>query len=374
MKFKCLKKEIQNVIAITEDIVEGKIVYNIESNVVFDLKGNILTLMATNNNIWVRGEIELSECEGEGMVAVLAKKVGSIIKEMPEGYLNISVDDSSKINISNESGKIRHSMIGIQPEDFPMQPQMPDNTVSIELPAKEIITMVNKTIGCVARDSLKPVLRGIYFEKEASGFKAVSTDGKRLTYIEREFEAMEGDDFQIIVEPKVLSEIINVINYDDVQSVSLSVGPQQAYFKCGRFTFVSTLIEGKFPNFYQVIPQSFDYSFRVNKNDLLDAIRRVSPMINEDKSRRMVFEVYENSLRIKAVNKEMGESIEEIEANYHGEEHSLVLNFTFLQDIVKNLDSEIITIRANESIMPAMVKEIERDDYFFIVMPMSIDE
>lgn len=374
MNFKCLKKDIQNVISITEDIVAGKIVYNIESNVVFTLKDNVLTLIATDNSVWVKGELELSDYSGEGSVAVYAKKIGSIIKEMPEGFLSIEIDEGNKINISSENGKIRHTIIGIQPEDFPEYPSMEKSVGLIEIPTKEFVTMVHKTISSVSKETFKPALRGIYFEKEASDIRAVATDGKRLAYIERRFEGVASDNFEIIIEPKVLSEIINVANYDDVENIEMGVGSQQVYFKCGKFQFVSTLIEGKYPNYKQVIPKEFDYSFRVNKDDLLDGVRRVIPMISDMRSKRLMMEVSENALKIKGVNREMGESVEDIEANYHGEPHKLALNYAFVQDIVKQLNSDIITFRANSDTSPAMIKEIEREDYFFIIMPMSLEE
>lgn len=371
MKFKCLKKDIQSVMAITEDIVGGKIVYNIESNVVFALKGNTLTLTATDNSIWVRGELDLTDCEGEGEVAVFAKKIGSIIKEMPDGFLAFDVNEDNKINMVSENGRIRHTIIGISPADFPAYPSVSAGVQFLDVPAKEFGVMIEKTDSATSKETFKPALRGIYFEKEASALHAVATDGKRLAYIERSFENIGGEDFSVIIDPKVLKEVINAADYAQTDNISVGVGTQQVYFKTGRFQFTSNLIEGKFPAYKQVIPSDFDYSFRVNKADLLDALRRVIPMINDIKSRRLIFEVSEGTLRVKGVNREIGESREDIEAIYHGEAQTLILNYMYVQDIIKQLDSDIISFSARYDTSPAMVKEIERTDYFYIVMPMS---
>ena len=113
---------------------------------------------------------------------------------------------------------------------------------------------------------------------------------------------------------------------------------------------------------------------RVNKNDLLDAIRRIVPMINDVRSKRMILTVSEEALKVKGINQEMGESLEEIDVKYSGEEHSVAYNYTYIQDVIKQIDSEIVTFMVNKDSSPTMVKEIEREDYYYIIMPMSIGE
>ncbi|MEK6794689.1 MAG: DNA polymerase III subunit beta [Spirochaetota bacterium] len=374
MKFKCLKKDILKVISVTEDVVEGKIVYNIESNVVFDLDGTTLTLMATDNSVWVKAVMEISDASGKGTVGVFAKKIVSIIKEMPEGFLTFDIDKSTKINIESENGRIHHTIIGIKPDDFPTFPDIADSMKPVVIPAKEFITMVNKTLPFVARDTFKPVLRGIFFEKDGDAVRTIATDGKRLAFLERSFENIPKGAFGIIVEPKVLSEVTAIAAAGDVENVELTVGAQQVSFKLGNFQFVSTLIEGKYPNYRQVIPRDFAFSFRVNKNDLTDAVRRVTPMIADVRSKKLIMEMSENNLKVRGVNQELGESSEEIEINYHGDQKSIAFNYTYIQDITRQIDADIATVRFNDDTTPAMVKEIERNDYFYIVMPMKSED
>ena len=374
MKFRCLKKDIVKSIGVTENVVEGKVIYNIESNVLFHLAGNMLTLTATDGSVWARSRIMLDDYEGEGSVAVYAKKISSILKEMPDGMITINVEENEKINIESENGKTKHLIIGMKTDDFPAYPESNSDINYIMLPTKELVTMINKTISSIAKEPFKPALRGICFEKTDSKFLAVATDGRRMAIIEREFEGIDAGSFSIIIEPKVLNEILVTASYDDVEQVKMGVDGQQVYFQVGKYDFVSSLIEGKYPNFRQVIPKEFAYSFRVNKNDLLDAIRRVVPMINDVRSKRMILTVSEESLKVKGINQEMGESLEEIDIKYTGEEHSVAYNYTYIQDVIKQIDSEIVTFMVNKDSSPTVVREIEREDYYFIIMPMSIGE
>lgn len=119
MRFRCLKKDIVKSIGVTENVVEGKVIYNIESNVLFYLSGNMLTLTATDGSVWARSRIILDDCEGEGAVAVYAKKISSILKEMPDGLITINVEENEKINIESENGKTKHLIIGMKTDDFP---------------------------------------------------------------------------------------------------------------------------------------------------------------------------------------------------------------------------------------------------------------
>ena len=374
MKFRCFKKDIVKSIGVTENVVEGKVIYNIESNVLFHLLGNTLTLTATDGSVWARSRIVLDDCEGEGSVAIYAKKISSILKEMPDGLISINVEENEKINIESENGKIKHLIIGMKADDFPQYPESEEDITYTMLPTKELVTMINKTITSIAKEPFKPALRGIYFEKTDSKFVAVATDGRRMAIIEREFDGIESGSFSIIIEPKVLNEILVTANYDEVEQVKMGVDGQQVYFQVGKYDFVSSLIEGKYPNFRQVIPKEFAYSFRVNKNDLLDAIRRVVPMINDVRSKRMILNVSEESLKVKGINQEMGESVEEIDIKYSGDDNSVAYNYTYIQDVIKQIDSEIVAFMVNKDSSPTLIKEIERDDYYFIIMPMSIGE
>ena len=334
----------------------------------------MLTLTATDGSVWARSRIMLDDYEGEGTVAVYAKKISSILKEMPDGMITINVEENEKINIESENGKTKHLIIGMKTDDFPSYPESNGDINYIMLPTKELVTMINKTISSIAKEPFKPALRGICFEKTDSKFLAVATDGRRMAIIEREFEGIDAGSFSIIIEPKVLNEILVTANYDEVEQVKMGVDGQQVYFQVGKYDFVSSLIEGKYPNFRQVIPKEFAYSFRVNKNDLLDAIRRVVPMINDVRSKRMILTVSEESLKVKGINQEMGESLEEIDIKYTGEEHSVAYNYTYIQDVIKQIDSEIVTFMVNKDSSPTIVREIEREDYYFIIMPMSIGE
>ncbi len=374
MKFKCLKKDIIKSIGITENVVEGKVIYNIESNVLFHLKDKILTLTATDGSVWARSRMMLDESEGEGTIAVYAKKIGSILKEMPEGVITIYIEQNERINIESENGKIKHLIIGMKADDFPDYPEDNENINYITLPTKEFVTMINKTISSIAKEPLKPSLRGICFEKTDSKFIAVATDGRRLALIEREFDNVSEGSYLIIIETKVLSEILVTASYEDAENIKMGVTGQQVYFHIGQYDFVSTLIEGKYPNFRQVIPKDFVYSFRVNKNDLMSAIRRVVPMINDLRSKKIIINLSEDSLKVKGINNEMGESAEEIEAKYSGEEYSVAYNYVYLQDALKNIDSEIVTFMVNSGSSPTMIKEIEREDYYYILMPINISE
>ena len=374
MKFRCLKKDIVKSIGVTENVVEGKVIYNIESNVLFHLAGNMLTLTATDGSVWARSRIMLDDYEGKVIVTVYAKKISSIIKEMPDGLITINVEENEKINIESENGKTKHLIIGMKADDFPQYPETQGDINYIMFPTKELVTMINKTISSIAKEPFKPALRGICFEKNENKVLAVATDGRRMAIIEREFEGLDSSSFSIIIEPKVLSEILVTANFDEVEQVKMGVDGQQVYFQVGKYDFVSSLIEGKYPNFRQVIPKEFAYSFRVNKNELVDAIRRITPMINDIRSKRMILNISEESLKVKGINQEMGESVQEIDIKYSGEENSVAYNYTYIQDVIKQIDSEIVTFMVNKDSSPTMIKEIEREDYYYIIMPMSIGE
>lgn len=374
MQFRCLKKNIIKAIGVTENVVEGKVVYNMESNILINLENDILTLTATDGNVWARSKMVLEDAKGGGTVAVYAKKIGSILKEMPEGYLSIRIETNEKIYIESETARTKHLIIGMKADDYPQYPADIDGANFISIPTKEFVTMISKTMTSIAKEPFKPALRGIYFEKVGSSLYAVATDGRRLAFIERDFDLKDSPDFNVIIEPKVLLEIQKNVNYEEIEEIQIGIDKYQVYFKVGQYDFVATLIEGKYPDYRKVIPKDYSYTFRVNKNDLIDAMRHVIPMISDVRSKKMIFDISTDMLRIKAVNQEMGESVEEIEAKYSGSDETTAFNYAYIMDVLRALDSEIITFCVNNDSTPTMIREIEREDYYFIIMPMNINE
>lgn len=369
MKFKCNKKELLKHLSVLTNIVEAKVIYNIESNIYMQLENNKLTLRSTNGSMSAQSSLIVESDNSQGSVLVYANKFYSIIKEMSNDDIIVEVEENEKINIMSENKKSKHLIVGLKSDDYPVMEYTGSNTFA--LTSNILKNLIAKSKEFVAREPFKPALRGVLFRKVGDSLIMVATDCRRMAVVEK-VENVNCNDFEAIVEIDVLDSILSLI--DDNIEVKIGISEKFIYFKINDFEFVSSLIEGKYPNYSQVIPNEFAYSFKVGKLELLAGIKRVAPMIKDIRSKRIILNVETDVLVLEGINTEMGNSKETLDIKYEGEPFKVAFNYEYLISAVKNVDSEIIEFNVNEGSSPTMINDVATKDYFTILMPMSISE
>ena len=304
----------------------------------------------------------------ECTLCVSMKDLTSYVKLISDETFEMMLEDNRILSIRHSKGKF----------DLPLfdATQFPsishdDEYEEYNYGSDTIHDWFSMGIKFIPNDELRPQMNGLYMYSQGREKGCCATNGHSL-FTDSINEDVDLPDTTFILNKSAVKIINSALN--DSPIVKVKVGAKNVLFHWDSCSVIARIPEGKYPNFRQVIPKEFAYSFRVNKNDLLDAIRRIVPMINDVRSKRMILTVSEESLKVKGINQEMGESLEEIDIKYSGEEHSVAYNYTYIQDVIKQIDSEIVTFMVNKDSSPTMVKEIEREDYYYIIMPMSIGE
>lgn len=374
MRFKCTKKQLLKTIGVLEYATNGQNLYDVSSFIAIDLKNNALTLSATNNSVWAKTAIMVEEAQGEGVALVPAKKISAILKEMPDGFICINADEKGNtLTLKSETKRIKNIILCIAPDNHIDYPKGIVNIEYTDIIAKEFRNMIIKVRDAVSREAFKPVLQAICFKKTKHDFVSVATDGRRLNVVERHFENIGENDYSIIVNAKVLDLALMAME-DENEIIKIAISEDMLHLNINNYNFISTLVEGTYPNFKQVVPVRFDYSFNVNKNDMLDAIRRVSAMVKESMYKKLTLTISQDFLKLKTVHAEHGEAEEEIDVKYAGDEKKIAYNAYYLLDALKQIESEIVTFRVNERLAPTMIKEPGRTDYYIVLMPINLTD
>ena len=215
----------------------------------------------------------------------------AFLQASPEGDIEVEQDES-KIIIKPTFKKVRFQLKTISSEKFPELPEAPENSF-FALPAKDLKGMMAQVIFSVSDDETRYFMNGVYLEKVENSLVMVSTDGRRLAYIKKEFDAQIPDFKGVIIPPKVL--LLLMKRAPDEGLVEVSVTDKNIFFKFGSYKISSVLIEGQFPNYQKVIPEKQKIKISINRTELLDALRRVSIFV-EQKSRRTFFYAFSRCL------------------------------------------------------------------------------
>ncbi len=372
MKFTFDKDAMVKEIAIAQEIISTKSVGSILSNVLLIAQNNTLSIKATDIKVNFETHIPV-QIEEEGSTTVYCDKFMGILSSLPEGEIEFNQtslegeDQAITVIIKPVSKKIKFQMKSMSQEKFP-DFDSADNVPFFEVPSKDIKEMIAQTSFAVSEDETRYFMNGVYFEKKGDNLNLVATDGKRLSFASKNLLAGINDFPSAIVHPKVLNTILKHAPVEG--NVSIAIVDKMIFFRFGNYKFGSVLLEGQFPNYERVIPESQAHSFQVEKTDLVDALKRVALMVDK-KAGRIYFNIGEGVLKITSQQSELGSADEEIPCQYAGDSYVIALNYRYIEEPLRCIDSERITFEFTEEMKAVTMRAEPATDYFHIIMPMQ---
>ncbi|MDL2229542.1 DNA polymerase III subunit beta [Treponema sp. OttesenSCG-928-L16] len=367
MKFTCDRSILSKEIAIAQEIIASKNAISILSNIYLEAENDTLYIKATDIKVNFETKLPVTVQES-GSTTVFGEKFLGILNSIPDGELEFEQTDN-KIVIKPSSKKIKFQLKSIASDKFPEFPAAAEGSF-FEIPVKDFKEMILQTVFAVSDDETRYFMNGVFFEKQEDKLVMVATDGRRLAYISKDASAGIDDFAGIIIPPKILTIIMK--RAGDEGLIAVSVTDKTIFVKFGSYHLSSVLIEGQFPNYRRVIPESQTYSFGVNRAEMLDALKRVSLLV-EQKSRRIYMGVSPGVMSVSSEESDIGTAKEDIPCKYDGEEVSIALNYRYIEEPFKVIDTDEISIHFTEPGRAITIKPVPEKDYFHIVMPMQLD-
>jgi DNA polymerase-3 subunit beta len=230
--------------------------------------------------------------------------------------------------------------------------------------------MISQTVFAVSDDETRYFMNGVYFEKAEDRIVMVATDGRRLSYISKIAKTEIKDFAGVIIPPKILNIIIK--RAGDEGLISISVTDKTIFIKFGSYNLSSVLIDGQFPNYRKVIPDDLINVLSVNRKEMLDALRRVSLLV-EQKSHRVYLGISPGSMSVYSEESDIGTAKEDIPCKYEGEEASIALNYRYIEEPCKVMIDEEISIRYKDTTKAIIIEPVPPKDFFHVVMPMQLE-
>ena len=371
MKFQIDKDILLKSLSKIQGVVEKRNTIPILSNILLDVRGNILTITATDLEIAVRLQLPINYGL-DGKLTVNAKIIYEIVRELPDGELSINTKDNSWIEI--KSGRANFNIVGLSSDEFPYFLDTSElNFEKIE--SSKLKSLIDQTFFSISNDETKYNLNGIFSklfsDKGIEFLRFVATDGHRLSL--SQFETNFKADFigvkGVIFPKKGILELKKLC--DDTEFVEISIHDNNSIIKSDNFILVMRLIDGDFPDYQRVIPSNLENSFKINVGDFYKALKRISVLSSEG-TKGIKFDLSQGSLEISSSNPEFGEAKERLDINYEGNEFSIGFNAKFIIDVLNNIESDSIDFIVKDQLSPAVIKSENSDNYLAVIMPMRL--
>lgn len=368
MKIEIQKKDLLSLLSRTQNIVEKRNTMPILVNVLLEAGQGFLKAYATDLEVSLT-DTAPSQVKEAGKVAVSAKSLFEITKELFDGPIQLVKKDNNWLEI--KQGKFLSKIIGVSAEEYPVFPTYSSENFS-KINAADFKMMIDKTIYSVSNDETRYHLNGVFFESfDKKLITMVATDGHRLSLIKVPFGHLNfAEKVGVIIPKKGLFEIKKLIE-SSVEDVYIAVEGSQFILKSGSCILMIRLIEGKYPNYQQFIPQKFSHKIVIPRENILSSLKRVSLLANQ-KSKAIQMNFSNGRLEITSNNPELGDAKEEMDIAYKGPDLKIGFNAKYIEDVLKNIDQQDVEFELNDQLSPGVVKAHDKSDYINVVMPMRI--
>lgn len=364
MKINIDKDQLLKTLQVVQSAINPRTALPILSNILINTEQGAARLTGTDLDMGISSKTT-ANIELAGAITIPAKKFADIVKELPDGNLVITAKKNNLVTI--ESGKIVFKIMGLPREEFPKLPEF-SNTPSLSIAQNTLKTMLNMTSFAMSRDDTRYILNGTLFLIKEDSITLVATDGRRLSLIKKELKIPKALTARFIVPTKAVNELLRSLE-DAPSEVKITYTKNQILFDLGQTTIVSRLIEGEYPNYEQVIPKEAKEKLTINKEQLLLATRRASLLTTQD-SLGIKLDVFKDKIVVSKNTPDIGESKEELDAQYNGSQLTIGFNPAYLIDVLKNINIETVAIELMGPDRPGVIRLGE--EFVYVLLPMQL--
>lgn len=366
MKFSTAKSDILGELQLLQGIVEKRNTMPILANIFVNAREDDVELIGTDLEVGLKTHFS-AQIQDPGAVTVSGKKVFEIVRSLAEGQdITFEKSDDQMMNII--SGASRFKVLCLPKEDYPQVPE-PRFAKDLVLPLDKLTGMIDR-VYCAITQEQRYYLNGALMILRDGSIELVSTDGHRLAYTHLLYDELKpGDEIRGIVSKKTLGELRK---FED-ESIRFDMDENNLFFNVGNRTLISRVIEGKFPNYEAVIPSDNPHILIFNREEISDAVRRVS-LLSTERSRGVKFNIAGNRVSLHSSNPEMGEAHDEVMVEYEGDEFDIGFNSQYLLDFLSTIKTERVRFELKDENSAILMRsdDDEEVEYKYVLMPMKI--
>jgi DNA polymerase III subunit beta len=310
-----------------------------------------------------------ADVESEGSALLPGRLLADVVRSLPPGEQVKFELRPEQRDVEITAGSSRFHLRTLPPEDFPRLPEIEGE--AMKMPAPAFADTVERVARAASRDEVRPILTGILVSAQERTLTMVATDSYRLSVKHTELDKPVSQELEANVPARALRELSRIVASEGADEVEIALPGNQVLFRAGEVVLSSRLIEGQFPSYRQLIPESFDHEVRLPRTEFLDAARRVSQLAQRNAPLRLAFS--EGEVTISAETPEVGDASEAMPAPFSGEPLEIAFNPEFLVAGIESVETDEIVVRLTSPLRPGLLEPLERDDFRYLVMPIRLN-
>ena len=368
MEFKINSKVLEKLLSKIIPAVPTRTPMPILENFLFDIKDGSLTVSATDLEIALRASLNVAANQNIKMV-IPARLLYDIVRSLEDAQVNFFVDGKGKLKITTDKGV--YSLSYSPSEDFPEIPVV-SKEKEINIGGTELKKAFDQTAFAMSKEDMRPAMTGTLMEFDKDGLKFVSTDGHRLVkFINKTFTSDVHE--QYIIPERAISVLLKQLDESDVK---IYLSKTYASFLINDFEFISRLIGEKYPAYNSVIPLENENFLKVNRTELLSAIKRMM-LFSTSNSKQVKFSIGENSLEVSAEDIDHGSNAKEnIQCEYKGDPMDIGFNTAYVNDVLSHLEGDDVIFKLHSPTKASIIEQTkaeENEDIMMLLMPVRIN-
>src|SRR5439155_15554399 len=363
MKVVTQRDELAQKLGVAARAVSTRASVQILSGVLLRAEGGRLHLAATDMELSLRSSLD-AQIGGEGSVVVPGRLLVDLVRLLPDSEVTIEYRAEESV-VRVTSGPSTSTLHTYAAEDFPRLPDL-DTVGTFTVDRGSLLDTVSRVARSASRDESRPVLTGILVRFEAGKLVMAATDSYRLSVKETK---LSGDvpELEAIIPARALAELSRIAQAGD--TVELGGHGNQVVFAADDVWLTSRRIDGQFPNYKQLLPESFEHDVPVARAELLDVVRRVAVMAQRNSPLRLRFA--EGELTVSAQTQDVGEAREALPVQFSGEPLEIGFNAEFLREGIESVTTDEIQLRLISPLRPGLITA-EGDDFWYLIMPIRL--
>jgi DNA polymerase III subunit beta len=325
-------------------------------------------LRATDMDVGLRVPLE-ADVTREGVIVLPGRLIVDVVRSLPAPSVSLELR-SAEQDVEIVSGKATFHIRTLRTEDFPPFPEPTDDD-AVSLPADAFVSTALKVAGSASRDETRPVLTGILVSASERELRMVATDSYRLSVKETTLDTPLSSSFEVNVPARALQELARIAGHADDEQLSVSVQQNQVLFVLGRVILSSRLIDGQFPNYRQLLPESFEHELRIAGGELTDVVRRISLLAQKNAPLRLSFQPGE--LTVSAQTPDVGEALESLPVAFQGEPLEIGFNPEFLRAGLEAIEEGDVLLKLISPLRPGLIEAADESRFQYLIMPIRLN-
>jgi DNA polymerase III subunit beta len=325
-------------------------------------------LQATDMDVGLRVPVE-AEVAREGVVVLPARLLLDVVRLLPSPEASLELRAAEQ-DVELVSGNATFHIRTLRAEDFPPFPQ-PEADSAVTLPVEAFVSTALKVASSASRDETRPVLTGILVSASDRELRMVATDSYRLSVKETVLESPLPSGFEVNVPARALQELARVAAHVEEEELRVSVRQNQILFELGGVILSSRLIDGQFPNYRQLLPETFEHELRMASGELTEVVRRISLLAQKNAPLRLSFEPGE--LTISAQTPDIGEALESLPVSFQGEALEIGFNPEFLRAGLEAIEEGDVVLKLISPLRPGLIESGDESRFRYLIMPIRLN-